>query len=31
LLSGAATPEELLALVEQATQERIDDEIGPES
>ena len=31
LLSGAATPEELLALVEQATEERIDDEIGPES
>jgi len=31
LLSGAATPEELLALVEQAREEQIDDAIGPES
>ena len=31
LLSGAATPEELLALVEQARDEQIDDGIGPES
>ena len=31
LLSGAATPEELLALAEQVKEEQIDDDIGPES
>jgi carboxyl-terminal processing protease len=31
LLHGAATPEELLALVEQAREEQNDDGIGPES
>jgi hypothetical protein len=31
LLHGAATPDELLALVEQAREEQNDDGIGPES